>query len=63
MKYDEHTHQVSESRDWRYSGPVQGSTPNEAAHVNIVRIDVCLCGAERHTNINGLHVEQGEWSR
>jgi len=34
---------------------------NEAAHGNIQEIEICDCGAERTTNINGCHVETSEW--
>lgn len=41
-------------------GPVR--TPqNEAAHGGVCIVDTCSCGAERRTNVNGRHVEPGEW--
>ena len=57
-----HTHRARPSlaQDWGYARPV--ATPeNRAAHGNITRQDVCTCGARRLTNINGRHVERGNW--
>lgn len=39
------------------------SDENRAAHGGICRIEYCCCGATRRTNINGSHVEQGDWKR
>jgi hypothetical protein len=33
----------------------------QAAHGNIVRDDVCSCGATRETEINGFHKNYGPW--
>lgn len=35
---------------------------NRAAHGNICVIEECECGAERRTNVNQCHIEEGEWS-
>jgi len=32
------------------------------AHGNIVRVDVCACGATRETEINGMNRNYGEWT-
>ncbi len=55
-----HTHRMSRSRDRGFSGPVR-QPENRAAHGGICVIDTCACGATRHTNRNGLHVERGAW--
>lgn len=47
--------------DVPFSGPINSSEPWPPAHGNICRIEVCRCDAQRHTNINGGHTEQGEW--
>lgn len=47
-----------------FSGPVAAHPDfrNPAADGNICDIERCpRCGATRHTNVNGLHVEQGRW--
>lgn len=54
-------HHAERSKEVCFSGSVSRDE-NPAAHGNICRIDYCRCGAERRTNINGCHVEQGSWS-
>jgi hypothetical protein len=49
-------------RERCYGGPVS-DRENPRAHGGIVEIDVCSCGAERRTNVNGLHRERGSWWR
>lgn len=56
-----HRHRPKVSEDRCYAGPV-ARPENRAAHGNIVRVDVCACGAVRRTNINGRHVERGPWT-
>lgn len=55
-----HKHRVKFSEDWGFTGPVKAKQ-NPAAHGNICRVDKCSCGAVRRTNINGRHIERGEW--
>lgn len=44
-----------------FQGPVSRDE-NRAAHGNIMVTETCVhCGAERSRNVNGIHVEQGEW--
>jgi len=43
-----------------FCGPVS-DRENPAAHGNICVIYKCNCGAERLENVNGRHVERGEW--
>jgi len=52
----------NETKDVAFTGPV-ASDENRAAHGGICRIEYCCCGATRRTNINGSHVEQGDWTR
>lgn len=54
------SHQSIRTSESGYVGPVSHED-NRAAHGNIMRSEVCRCGAERHVNINGRHVEQGVW--
>lgn len=53
-------HVAIHSRDRCYTGPVSRDE-NPAAHGGICQIETCRCGAERQTNINGRHIEQGRW--
>lgn len=53
-------HVAVESHDYGFCGPVSREE-NPAAHGNITRVERCRCGAERCININGRHIEQGEW--
>jgi hypothetical protein len=57
-----HKHYPKTSTDRMFAGPVRLSE-NRAAHGNIVRIDVCSCGAKRRTNINQQHRERGTWAQ
>ena len=50
------------SKERCFSGCVNHDRPNEAAHGGIVVIDECRCGKQRHTNVNGRHVERGVWA-
>lgn len=45
-----------------FSGPVS-RIENRAAHGNVCHTDKCdHCGAERRCNVNGRHVEFGQWT-
>lgn len=58
-----HKHRAVRERaaDRPYLGPVSADE-NRAAHGGICRVDVCACGAQRRTNINGRHTERGQWA-
>jgi hypothetical protein len=44
-----------------FAGPVS-KKQNPRAHGGVCYVDRCLdCGAERRTNVNGNHAEQGKW--
>lgn len=49
------------ARDVPYGWCVQPAACWPGAHGNITRIDVCVCGAERATNINQDAIEVGGW--
>lgn len=36
--------------------------PNDAAHGGVCEHQTCACGASRHVNVDGSHVEEGPWS-
>lgn len=55
-----HRHRAKTTITRCFSGPVSGRQ-NPAAHGNVCRIDTCSCGATRATNVNGNHVERGDW--
>jgi len=44
-----------------YSGPV-ARDEHRAAHGGICVVEICRCGAERRTNVNGVHQERGGWA-
>lgn len=55
-------HSVLRSRERGFFGPVgPARDQNPAAHGNVCIVETCMCGAERSTNVNGRHEEQGEW--
>ena len=58
MKQHRHRTKITVTRC--YTAPV-AHPGNPAAHGSVCRIDVCKCGAVRMTNVNGMHVERGEW--
>ena len=39
-----------------------GSPVRQMAHGNIVRTDVCACGAKREAEMNGGRVNYSQWS-
>lgn len=47
--------------DYGFTGPVS-KNENRAAHGGICEVATCEhCGAEKSVNVNGWHVEEGEW--
>lgn len=61
-KASAHRHRPATSREEGYRWPVgPAERQNPAAHGGICTVDTCSCGAERRTNVNGAHVERGEW--
>jgi hypothetical protein len=56
-----HRHRPRTTVDWPFRHCVRPDHCTQGAHGNIVRIDVCGCGAIRRTNINQQHVERGQW--
>lgn len=63
MNTSKHRHRAVPSRsdDRCYAGCVDPDRCQPAAHGCVTIIDVCRCGARRHTNANGRHVEYGPW--
>lgn len=58
-----HKHKAKSKKTTPFFGPVSGTRKqNPAAHGNVTVIAKCRCGAERSTNVNGPHVERGQWS-
>lgn len=45
-----------------FSGPVSRDEYRRA-HGGVCFVEKCQCGLTRMTNVNGRHVEQGEWTR
>jgi len=43
-----------------FSGPVS-KYENRAAHGGTCEEHTCRCGATRRVNVNGRHIERGEW--
>lgn len=61
-----HRHRVKTFYDrvWSYCvSPVRCADlpTRQAAHGNIVRVEVCRCGATRQTEINGHQMNRGAW--
>lgn len=55
-----HRHRVKSSVDKPFTGSVSDNE-NHMAHGGTRVVETCRCGAVREANINGCHVEQGEW--
>lgn len=55
-----HWHSANTCKEVPYSGPVS-KDENRSAHGNVCVIETCTCGSIRKSNINGMHVEKGEW--
>lgn len=55
-----HKHRVKTRVERGFTHPVAWPE-NRSAHGNITRVDTCSCGAIRSTNINGNHIERGQW--
>lgn len=50
--------------DRAFSGPVSSRNEFPPAHGGVTHTETCIaCGAERDVNVNGCHVEHGEWWR
>lgn len=57
-----HRHTAADTDERPFDGPITSARqPNTAAHGNITETDKCRCGAERRRNVNGRHVETGQW--
>ena len=56
-----HRHKAVRAYDKPWTHCVCPSKCNGAAHGNIIRIEVCECGAVRQTEINGTHILPGPW--
>jgi hypothetical protein len=55
-------HRAQMTREEPFRGSVRDPAgENPAAHGCIRVVEFCRCGAERHRNVNGGHVEQGVW--
>lgn len=47
-----------------FLGPCDGAEENRAAHGCVSFVDTCRhCGAQRRSNVNQCHVEDGPWDR
>ena len=64
-----HTHKAiakkSQDRGWTHCTTPDACAAKPArqrAHGNIIRVDVCSCGATRETEINGGGSNYGVWS-
>lgn len=56
-----HEHKTVREVECCFSGPIPSAKYNPAAHGGVCFVETCSCGAERRTNINGMHVEAGKW--
>ncbi len=58
-----HVHRPDPSRTVTrpFAGPVS-KYENRAAHGNVCEVFTCKCGATRLVNINGNHIERGDWT-
>ena len=57
-----HQHKPKHADDFPYLAPIDPCrVRNLAAHGGITRVETCGCGAVRKLNINGQHIEAGEW--
>lgn len=62
MQKINHTHRIAKTRTECFTSPIHSARhPNPAAHGDLCVVRVCLCGAERRTNLNGRYAEFGEW--
>jgi hypothetical protein len=55
-----HKHTASKTDTRGYTGSVSRDE-NRAAHGGVCEVETCACGYTRRTNVNGRHVEQGNW--
>ncbi len=58
-----HRHEAEFVKTTCYISRARGAHENSAAHGDICDIETCACGARRETNLNGVHIERGEWIR
>lgn len=57
-----HKHKASTSRTTAFLGPVGPAEDQDpCAHGGISYLQRCACGATRRVNVNGSHIEMGEW--
>jgi hypothetical protein len=62
MTTTKHTHRAVTTRDTPFFGPVgPRHRQNPCAHGGVCELEICKCGAERRTNLNGGHIERGTW--
>lgn len=57
-----HRHRVKDTAVLPFFGPVS-RRENRAAHGGVCLVDQCACGARRMRNVNGRHLERGDWYR
>jgi hypothetical protein len=57
----DHVHHPICQQERCFSGCVDPHDCTPAAHGGMTYRDVCSCGAERATNVNGTHEEEGPW--
>jgi len=55
-----HSHRTHKVTVRPFSGPVS-KYANEAAHGGTCEVHTCRCGATRKVNVNGRHIERGDW--
>lgn len=59
-----HRHRPARTETWGFWGPVvplNDRRYHPAAHGGVVEVEICSCGAQRRTNINGWYRERGDW--
>lgn len=61
-KTSAHRHRVKDTAVLPFFGPVS-RRENRAAHGGVCLVDHCACGARRMRNVNGRHLERGDWYR
>jgi hypothetical protein len=61
MKKTNHKHHPVSSQTRGFSGCVNPSKCNPAAHGGCQLVKVCKCGATCIVNANGKNVERGPW--
>ena len=61
MKTHKHKADPQLTRERCFAGPIPGAEENRAAHGNVTIRQQCRCGATRAANVNGRHIELGDW--